>query len=135
MAPVLTTHRPLPVRDLRRIFGGAALAVLVVLFVALLALVEAPTTVDRVTIQNRSPNQVEVGIRGRHDDAVLWLAAVAPGSTAVVEDVLDPGGDWVVRAENAGRRVDKRRVARDDLERQAWRIVIPASRGEPSAGT
>ena len=136
MAPVLTTHRPLPVRDLRRVLGGVALGVVVaVLLVALFGLVEAPDTVDRVTIENRTATQVEVGVSEPGEHAVLWLAAVDAGSTAVVEDVLDTSGDWIVRAEHAGDRIGAVRVPRSDLAHGGWRLVIPERWGEPPAGT
>ncbi|HEY8215494.1 MAG TPA: hypothetical protein VIH82_00050 [Acidimicrobiia bacterium] len=135
MAPVLTAHQPLAVRDLRRIMGGIALGVVVAaVFVGVLGLVGEPDTVDRVTIENRGASQLEVGVAG-DDHAVLWLAAVEPGSTAVVEDVLDGGATWVVRAEHAGRRAGELRLPRAQLERRGWNVVIPAGWGDATTGT
>jgi len=131
MSPVLTRHKPQPVRNLRRGAGLVVMGVVTVgLFALLLDLVAPPATVDRLTITSRAATQVEVGVTAHGAPGALWIATVEPGATAVVEDVLDHDGDWVVRGEHAGRSLGELRLPREELARRGWRVTIPAGWGE-----
>jgi hypothetical protein len=133
MTPVLTRHAPEPVRNLRRVAGPAAVAIAIVGVVVLLsALVAAPATINRVTVDNRTDVELDVSVRPSPAAGGLYVTAIDPQSSTAVLDVLDQGDRWIVRAEHAGRRVGTLELRRSDLERAGWRIVLPKSwTGQP----
>jgi hypothetical protein len=133
MSPVLTRHAPEPVRTLRRaapIVLGVALAAASAL---LLSLVARRATIDKVIVTNRAPEQVDVSVRPAGERGALFVATVDPGSSARIDDVLDQGDTWVVRAEHAGTTLGELRIPRRALERRAWHVTIPAGWGAQGA--
>lgn len=132
MTPVLTRHAPERV-DLRRVVVPIALAVcFIALLTGVLRLVEDPATVDHLVIENRTGAAVDVGIASDPQESEILLATIEPDSSTRVDDVLDQGSTWEFRVAQAGERIGTVTRSRDRLERDGWRVVLPASLGEPS---
>jgi hypothetical protein len=122
------------VRHLRQVaLPVAALLGFVVVFAGVLRLLEPPTTIDRVTVENRSGTDIEVGVTDESRDGELLLAAVDPGASTRVDEVIDQGSSWVFRITHAGDELGTVERSRDRLQDDGWRVVVPADLGEPSA--
>ena len=102
-------------------------------FVATIVVVSAairpPPHVDRLTVDNPLPWQVDVDITSDHDHPDTWspLGTIAPGDRdRTFHDVPDQGDHWVVRYSYADQSVetpiDRTRLADDD-----WRVTVPDS--------
>lgn len=128
MSPVLTRPRPqaAPARLGREfamfVVGGL---VALALIVAVLAAVEGPTFVDRVSIRNSTPYALDVDVTGAQRDGWLPLGPVSPGGRLDLSDVVDNGDRWVVRVSSAGIDGGEVVVSRQELERSGWLITIP----------
>jgi hypothetical protein len=128
MSPVLTRHAPEPVLRLRSVAVPlAAIVFFVVLFFGLLRLVESPAMVGRVSVDNRTSYDLEVGVTDGSNRDRLLLAALDADATTRVEDVLDQGSTWLFRVSRAGTTLGTLERSRDELQRAGWRVVIPAS--------
>jgi hypothetical protein len=90
-----------------------------------MAAVEGPTFVDRVSVRNPTPYTLEVDVTGADRDGWLPLGPVSPGGRLNLRDVLDNGDRWVVRVATAGVDGGEVVVSRDALERNGWVITIP----------
>jgi hypothetical protein len=128
MSPVLTRHAPEPVRRLQGVAIPVAAAVcLVVLFAGVLRLVEPAATIDSVSLENRTGFDLEVGVTDGSARGELPLAALDPGATTRVEDVLDQGSTWKFRVTRAGATIGTLERSRDRLVEDDWRVVVPDS--------
>ena len=128
MSPVLTRHAPEPVLRLRSVAVPlAAIVFFVVLFFGVLRLVESPAMVGRVSVDNRTSYDLEVGVTDGSNRDRLPLAALDAAATTRVEDVLDQGSTWLFRVSRAGTILGTLERSRDELQRAGWRVVIPAS--------
>ena len=128
MSPVLTRHAPEPVLRLRSVaVPVAAIVFFVVLFFGVLRLVESPAMVGRVSVDNRTSYDLEVGVTDGSNRDRLLLAALDADATTRVEDVLDQGSTWLFRVSRAGTTLGTLERSRDELQRAGWRVVIPAS--------
>jgi hypothetical protein len=87
-------------------------------------------TVDRVTILNPTDYDIDVDVTGSGRDGWLPLAIVEHGSARVVREVIDQGARWTFRFLHEGDEVGEISVARTELERDGWRVEIPAEIGE-----
>jgi hypothetical protein len=128
MSPVLTRHAPEPVLRLRSVaVPVVAIVFFVVLFFGVLRLVESPAMVGRVSIDNRTSYDLEVGVTDGSSPGRLLLAALDADATTRVDDVLDQGSTWRFRVSRAGATIGTLERSRDDLRADGWRVVIPAS--------
>ena len=128
MSPVLTRHAPEPVLRLRSVaIPLAAIVFFAMLFFGVLRLVESPAMVGRVSVDNRTSYDLEVGVTDGSNRDRLLLAALDADATTRVEDVLDQGSTWLFRVSRAGTTLGMLERSRDELQRAGWRVVIPAS--------
>jgi hypothetical protein len=102
---------------------GGLLALALVLGV--LRLVQGPTVVDRVTVNNSTPYAVEISVAGGRGDSGLDLGPVSPQARHAFESVVDQGDRWVVHVTSAGSDGGEFVVRRSDLQRADWVIRIP----------
>ncbi len=129
MDTIVTRAPHPPRRSWRGIAAAVAVGlVVVVAFTAVDGLVRDPTTVDRVTIHNRTDDLVDVLVR-TGDGSLLPVALVDPQRRAVAHDVIDQGRHWtfVVRVSDA--TVATVRLTRTELERSGWTVTIPRPSG------
>jgi hypothetical protein len=110
-------------RDFAMLVVGGLLAL--ALIIGLMAAVEGPTFVDRVSIRNSTPYTLDVEVTGADRDGWLALGPVSPGGRRNLRDVVDKGDRWVVRVSSAGVDGGEVVVSREDLERSGWVITIP----------
>ena len=128
MSPVLTPAPPqaAPTRLGRNVaavvVGG--LVALVLIFSGTQAL-EGPGVIERVTVDNPTPYQVEVAVAGSEGGSRLALGAVAAGERHAFASVVAQGDQWVVHVTSARSDGGEFVVRRADLERSNWVITIP----------
>jgi hypothetical protein len=128
MSPVLTRHAPEPVLRLRSVaVPVAAIVLFAALFVGVLRLVESPAMVGRVSVENRTSYDVEVGVTDGSNRDRLPLAALDADAATRVEDALDQGSTWLFRVRRAGTTLGTLHRTRAELQEADWRVVIPAS--------
>jgi hypothetical protein len=128
VSPVLTRPHPQAAparlgRDFAVLVVGGLVALAVI--IGVLAAVEGPTFVDRVSIRNATPYTLDVEVTGADHDGWLPLGPVSPGGDRSLRDVVDKGDRWVVRVSSAGIDGGEVVVSRGELERSGWVITIP----------
>jgi hypothetical protein len=89
-----------------------------------------PPTVERITIANPTAYDVHVDVTGQDRDGWLPIAIVEARSEDVVQDVIDQGEVWIFRFEHFGDPIEEVHLTRGELERNGWRVEIPAEVGE-----
>ncbi len=89
--------------------------------------VEEEDVVDRVTIVNRTPFDVEVKLGDAKKDSWLILGRAVHESSTVNEMVTEMGSTWVFRFHYAGQDMGEVTIERDDLVRARWRVEVPTA--------
>ena len=129
MGSVLTPPRPPAVRLPRQAIAIAVAAVLAAaaLFVVVQRLAASPSSVDRVTIVNPTPYDLEVEVTGTGRAHGLTLGSVGRDQTKVIEDVLDQGAQWVFTFRKGHDDGGQLTVPKTQLARDHWQLTVPAS--------
>jgi hypothetical protein len=111
------------------VFGIAAAVVVVAggLFLVRQHLVPSRSRVDRVTIVNPTPYDLEIDVAGAGHATGLTLGAVGRDQTKAIEDVLDQGQQWVFTFRHGHDEAGTLTVAKDQLARDHWQVTVPAS--------
>jgi hypothetical protein len=85
-----------------------------------------PPTVDRITISNPTGYDLEVQVSDANRDGWLPTGIVEAGSEQISEQVIDQGEVWIFRFLHWGDPVGELELARSELERNGWRLEVPA---------
>ncbi len=126
MRPVVTEPRPAPARR-----KGSALALLgagvavAFLMLALMSAIEPPAHVSRITIDNPHEWAATVVVAGDETDGWMGLGTVERQASHTFEEVLDQGDQWRFRFSYGGADGGEVAMSRSDLERRAWKVVVP----------
>jgi hypothetical protein len=128
VSPVLTRPHPQTAparlgRDVAKFLVGGLVAL--ALIIGLMAAVEAPAFVDRVSVRNPTPYALDVQVTGADRDGWLALGPVSPGGRLSLRDVVDEGDRWIVHVSSAGIDGGEIVVSRAALERSGWVITVP----------
>ena len=128
MSPVLTPAPPQAAptrlgRNIAAVVVGGIVA-LVLIFAGSQAL-EGPGVIERVTVDNPTPYQVEVAVAGNEGGSRLALGPVAAGERHAFASVVDQGDRWVVHVTSARSDGGQFVLRRADLQRGKWVITIP----------
>jgi hypothetical protein len=98
--------------------------------VALALLVAAcsgpPPTVGRITIANPTGYDLGVDVTSQNRGGWLPVGIVEARSEHVAEEVIDQGKVWIFRVLHWGDPVGEFRLTRAELERNDWRVEVPA---------
>jgi hypothetical protein len=99
---------------------------LVALSLLLAACSAPPGTVDEITIANPTSYDIAVEVTGPARESWLPVAIVQAGTEDATNDVLDQGEVWVFRFLHWGEPLTELSLTRAELERNGWRVDIPA---------
>ena len=129
MGSVMNPPRPPAVRSRR---PALLLGVLIVIAAAgayqlIQGLDPSKSFVDRVTIVNPTPYELEVEVSGPDRASTIDLGTVPREQTKTFEDVLDQGDGWTFRFALAHLQGGEITVTRDDLARGEWRVTVPSA--------
>lgn len=80
---------------------------------------------DRITIVNPTPYDLDVEVSGQDRDGWLPVAIVEAGEEDVVPGVSDQGEVWIFRFRHLGDPVGELSLTRAELERSGWRVEVP----------
>jgi hypothetical protein len=108
--------------------NGAAIIVATVF--ALLCgslLVDDPGRIAALTIDNPTPYDIRVDVRGDEADGWTVLTSARQHCAAFVESSIDHGERWVFRLRAQDRATAEIAVSRSDLERANWHFAVPAT--------
>lgn len=129
MTPTLTRPRFTPVRNA----GGTLLVVasvagVVVLAFVMLGAMRLPGFVSRLTVANPTLYGVEIEVREAQSESGGWFTLGTFGRESVrnTYEVLDSGRAWTVRFWAGGVDAGQMTITRDQLERNRWRLTVPA---------
>ena len=128
MSPVLTPALPQAAptrlgRNIAAVVVGGIVA-LVLIFAGSQAL-EGPGVIERVTVDNPTPYQVEVAVAGSEGGSRLALGPVAAGERHAFASVVDERDRWIVHVTSARSDGGQFVLRRADLQRGKWVITIP----------
>jgi hypothetical protein len=82
--------------------------------------------VDKIVIDNPTDFTANVDVTSGTRDGWIGLTAVAGGSQATVEEVIDQGSVWIFRFSYA-HFDEELRVSRVELVGSDWRVEVPES--------
>jgi hypothetical protein len=99
---------------------------LIALSLVLLGCSGPPGTVEEITIANPTSYDLAVEVAGRARESWLPVAIVEAGSEDAAQQVLDRGEVWVFRFLHWGEPVTELTMTRTELERNGWRVDVPA---------
>jgi hypothetical protein len=107
-----------------------ALLAVALIVAALPRIVADPAMVHRITLVNRTVYAMHVEVTGGQRDGWTGVGIAEREDTTVVRDVVDQGRSWIFRFESQGFVGGELRLAKGDLARSGWRVVISESVGE-----
>lgn len=119
-----------PLSSPRANYLRSALLMVVVAGTGLLALgasCAGDEPIDRLTIVNRTPFDVEVKASDAKKQSWQILGQAAHESSTVNELVTDEGPTWVFQFHYGGEVVGEITVKREELVRNRWRVEVPTS--------
>jgi hypothetical protein len=97
--------------------------------------------VERITIANPTGYALDVDVTSEDRSGWLSVAIVEARSEDVAQDVIDQGDVWIFRFVHWGDPVGELRLTRAELERNGWRVEVPAEvevrlqeQGRPTSG-
>jgi hypothetical protein len=99
---------------------------LVALVVVLGACSGPAPTVERITIVNPTGYDLDVEVTNRDRQGWLPVAIVEARTEDVAQEVIDQGEEWVFRFRHWGDPVGELSLTRAELERNRWRVEVPA---------
>jgi hypothetical protein len=136
MGSVMNPPRPPSVRVPPRVFAIVAAVVVAAggLFLVRQHLMPSPSRVDRVTIVNPTPYDLEVDVAGAGRATGLTLGAVGRDQTKTIEDVVDQGRQWVFTFRHGHDEAGALTIAKEQLAGDHWQVTIPASVADRLAG-
>lgn len=122
-----TSHPRAARRPLRSLLGSDWAAVVLAGALALAVgppLLRGPSSVEQVSIVNRSEYTVTVDVRG---DGGGWMSlnTIGEESTKTTADVLDQGDVWTFRFRAQGHHAGEVAVTRADLADAGWSLAVP----------
>jgi hypothetical protein len=117
--------------------GGGLVAVVMVLG----SCSGPPPTVERIAIVNATGYDLDVHVTDRDREGWLPVAIVEARTEDVAQEVIDQGEEWIFRFVHWGDPVGELSLTRAELERNGWRVEVPAEveerlqqLGRPEAG-
>jgi hypothetical protein len=82
--------------------------------------------VERITVTNPTGYDLDVEVTGRDREGWLPVAIVEARTEDVAQEVIDQGEVWIFRFRHWGDPVGELRLSRAELERNGWRVEVPA---------
>lgn len=108
-----------------RLWHPIAAAAVIVAIVFGAPLLEQPTFIDRITVDN--PTRFDITIYVTEDDRDGWMAVgtARREERSTFEEIYDQGPVWIFRFSAQGEIGGQLRLTRHQLEHDRWRLVIP----------
>lgn len=103
--------------------AGAAVLLLVL---AVFPLLRGPDFVPHLMLVNPTSYQVNVEATGANDGGWLDLGTVPREREVALQGVVNQGQDWTFRFTSGGVYAGEMTLSRADLEREHWRVTVPA---------
>lgn len=131
MTGLRTPPRPAP--SIRRpvVLGLVVLTALAVAFgIGVGSITRGSAFVPRVTVDNPTRYNIQVDVGAPGEDQVLAVGTVPRDGSRTFEEVADQGERWVFRLSFGGEDVGQIVVPRLQLEKDGWRIAVPAEVGQ-----
>jgi hypothetical protein len=90
----------------------------------------SPHFVPRVTLVNPTAYEIGIDVTGGDHSGWTGVGYVGPRATADALEIYDVGDVWVFRLTGQGADGGELSVTRAQLERQGWKLQVPAAVGE-----
>lgn len=131
----MVLHAPRPARRrtrlrFRDLLKALGLVAVVVLFAELIQVMEQPEFVSRLRIVNPTVYDLDIEVTTRSHDGWMPVWIAKRDATTVAEEIYDIGDAWVFRFSAQGETSGEVVLNRKQLERNGWRLEIPASIGD-----
>lgn len=130
-----TARRPAddaPLRLYRRlsIWHLVAAAAGVAAMLLLGRLMEQPTFIDEISIDNPTRYDIRIQVTGGDRDGWMTIGTARRDSTSTFEQIVDHGDVWIFRFTAQLEDGGELRLKRTALESAGWRFEIPESVGD-----
>lgn len=129
MNPTRTLRPPAVLRRASGVVEVVLPALVVLVLIAATSWVSGVPTVDRLTVVNGTPYQLNVDLAASQRGPTFDLGAVAPERSTRIDEVADQGRLWVFRFSYGGLGAGDVVLRRSELERSGWRVTVPAEVG------
>jgi hypothetical protein len=129
MSPTRTLRPPAALRGASGVLEVVLPALVVLGLIAATSWVSGVPTVDRLTVVNGTPYQLNVEVAGSQRGGGFDLGAVAPEGSTRMDEIADQGRLWVFRFSYGGLGAGEVILRRSALERSGWRVTVPAEIG------
>ena len=132
-APVSTyrkTRDRFRLRERLQTNGAAILLATVFALMCSSLLFDDPGRVPTLTVDNPTPYDVRVDVRGDDTDGWTVLTSVRQHCATSVESSIDRGARWVFRLRAQGRALAEFTISRSELEQARWHFTVPATVGD-----
>lgn len=110
--------------------AGVVVALVLAAAVPLMRLLETPSFVDRISVEN--PTRYDIGIDVTDADRDGWMAigTARRATSSTFQEIIDQGDVWIFRFRAQAEDGGELRVTRQELERDGWKLTIPESVGD-----
>jgi hypothetical protein len=126
MNQILIEPAPANVRRFGHVGRLACIALALAAMVALGAwLVRSPDFVELVVVVNRTPYNLDVDVTGADRDGWMPMSVATGRSSTTTQDVVDQHDTWIFRFSHEGAHGGEIELARSELARNGWRVVVP----------
>jgi len=121
------TSLPVPLQRSREALATVVAGATVLLLVlSIFPLLQGPDFVPHLTLINPTAYQVNIDITGAGEKGWLDLGTVPREREVALQGVVDQGRDWTFRFTSGGVYAGEMTLSRADLEREHWRVNVPA---------
>ena len=86
--------------------------------------------VDRLTVENPTGYDISIDATDHRRRGWVGLGTAHRGTTSTFEEILDQDEVWIFRFSAQGEDGGELQVSRRQLERDGWRMRVPAEVGE-----
>lgn len=134
MSGATTTGRPTggaPFRVRRAGIADFAVAgVVVAMLVAVPRFLDSPHLVDRLAVENPTGYDISIEVTDQRRRGWVAVGTAQRATTSAFEEIVDQGDVWIFRFSTQGEDGGELQVSRQQLERDGWRMRVPAAVGE-----
>ncbi len=123
-----TGGAPFPIRGVAT--TGLAVAGVVVVVLFAVPRLDSPHLVDRLVVENLTGYDISIDVTDHRRRGWVALGTAQRSTTSTFEEIVDQGEEWIFRFSAQGKDGGEVQLSRQHLERDRWRMRLPAEVGE-----
>jgi hypothetical protein len=89
-------------------------------------LLDSPRFIPQVRFENPTAYDLEIDVATAQHDGWMPVGTARRNGTTIAQEIFDIGDVWIFRFAAQGEIASELRISRAALERNQWRVPIPA---------